>query len=182
MRTEISPGPPGELLITLRKPVSLGGETYAVLRLREPTGDEVAQVESLSGTAADVMAISLIAGVPRSAVVQIGARDLVQAGEYIGAFMQGGRHQDLGEDLLLTFGKPVKIGDQTFTDLRLREPTGEEMIKMEAVKGMAGNIFDLALIGAVPQAVVGQLGVSQIVRGAEFLARFMKGAQPTGAP
>lgn len=171
-----------ELVINLRRAVNVGDLSYSELRLREPTGDEVVQVEALTGTAADIMAISLISGVPRSAVAQIGARDIIQGAEYIGAFMREGQYADTGEELTFTFRAAVKVGEQAFTEMRLREPTGEEMIKMEALKGMAGNLFDLALISGLPKAAIGRLGVSDITRGAAFLASFMKGAQTTGAP
>lgn len=83
---EQEPMIPDELVITLRKPVTLGSLTYTELRLREPTAAEMIETDKLTGTEADVRAVALASGVPEPAVKLIGARDLIQASRYIGRF------------------------------------------------------------------------------------------------
>lgn len=77
---------PEELIITLRKPVTLG-ETYTELRLHEPTAAQMLAWDKLSGVEADIKAVSIVSGLPEPAVRMIGARDLIQAGRYIAGFL-----------------------------------------------------------------------------------------------
>lgn len=87
MEAETASPPPDEMVVTLRKPVSLGSETYTEVRLREPTAGELLQWDKLAGTEADIVAISIVSGIPRPAVEKIGARDLIACARYIAAFL-----------------------------------------------------------------------------------------------
>ncbi|MGY2732391.1 phage tail assembly protein [Sphingomonas sp. UYP23] len=80
---------PDELVITLRKPVTLG-ETFTTITLREPTGAQMMEIDKLEGWAADVKAIALVSGLPEPAVKMIGARDLRIASKYLGSFLLDG--------------------------------------------------------------------------------------------
>lgn len=77
---------PELLVITLRKPITLG-ETYAELRLREPTAAEWTQWDKLSGVEADIKSVSLVSGVPEPVIRQIGTRDLLTASRYLARFL-----------------------------------------------------------------------------------------------
>lgn len=77
---------PDELVITLRKPVTLG-ETFTTITLREPTGAQMMEIDKLEGWAADVKAIALVSGLPEPAVKMIGARDIRTASKYLGSFL-----------------------------------------------------------------------------------------------
>lgn len=77
---------PEELVITLRKPVTLG-DTYSELRLREPTASEWMQFDKLTGVEADIKSVSIVSGVPEPAVRLIGARDLLAASRYLARFL-----------------------------------------------------------------------------------------------
>lgn len=79
-------GIPDALTIILRKPVTLG-DTYTKLELREPTADEWARWDKLSGIDADIMSVSIVSGVPEPAVRMIGARDLITASRYLARFL-----------------------------------------------------------------------------------------------
>ena len=74
------------LTITLRKPVTFDGKTYSEINLREPTSAEWIEWDKLTGTAADIKAISLISNIPALAIKQIGARDFLAAARYVGHF------------------------------------------------------------------------------------------------
>lgn len=78
---------PDELVVTLRKPVTLGPLTFTELRLREPTAAEWQGWDKLSGVEADVKAVATVSGVPEPAVALIGTRDLIQASRYLANFL-----------------------------------------------------------------------------------------------
>ena len=78
---------PDTLTITLRKPVEHFGTTYTELALREPTAAELVQMNAVEGTAGDIFAVSLIAGVPKGAIEKIGARDLLTGARYLAGFL-----------------------------------------------------------------------------------------------
>lgn len=77
---------PEELIVALRKPVTLG-ETYTELKLREPTAAEWAMFDKLSGVDADIKSVSVVSGVPERAISLIGARDLLTASRYLARFL-----------------------------------------------------------------------------------------------
>jgi hypothetical protein len=85
---------PEELVITLRKPIILGGETYDTMTLREP---EAGQIDKVSKTAAgnaygsNLQLIELVSGLPRPVVNKIGVRDVNKALAYLLGFMPEGR-------------------------------------------------------------------------------------------
>lgn len=78
---------PDELVIALRKPVTLGSETYTDLVLREPTGGDMKAAEKFTGIESDIVLIALVSGVPKPAVEMIGARDLKKAQVYLAGFI-----------------------------------------------------------------------------------------------
>lgn len=78
---------PEELLITLRKPVTIGELSITEIRLQEPTASQMLQWDRLSGTEADIVAVSIVSGIPKPAVEKIGARDLLKGARYIAAFL-----------------------------------------------------------------------------------------------
>lgn len=76
-----------ELIITLRKPIEFAGESYRELRLREPTAGEWSQWDDKKGVEADIMAVSIVAGMPEAAVRKVGSRDLLQASRFLAGFL-----------------------------------------------------------------------------------------------
>lgn len=81
--------------ITLRKPVTLGENTYDKLELREPLAGEIAKA-SVAPTNTDV-AINLIAAVakvPRRVAEQLCQRDLQEANDFFGSFSSDGSPAD----------------------------------------------------------------------------------------
>jgi hypothetical protein len=45
------------------------------------------QFDKLTGIEADVMAVSIVSGVPRPAIAMLGARDLLEGARYISRFL-----------------------------------------------------------------------------------------------
>ena len=66
---------PDQLTITLRKPVTLG-ETFTEMRLAEPTGAQMLEIDKYRGVEADLMSLAIVSGIPLPAVKMIGARDI----------------------------------------------------------------------------------------------------------
>lgn len=84
-----------EKTIQLRKPLTIGSGdgaiTYTELALREPTAGELEKA-SRADTSIGVMInlVSAIAKIPRSAVEQLGQRDLGEVSAYLGGFTAAG--------------------------------------------------------------------------------------------
>lgn len=89
--------------------------------------------------------------------------------------------EDIPEQLIITLRKPVTLGDITYTELRLREPTVGEMIELGADEGWKADAKAIALISGVPEPAVRNLGVRDGKRAAEYLGRFFADAPSTGA-
>lgn len=80
-----------EKSIILRKPVDLGGVTYAQLDLREPTAGELSKANKAGDNVdAAITLISLIAKVPRGAVEQLSQRDFQEANDFLASFAADG--------------------------------------------------------------------------------------------
>lgn len=76
-----------QLTVQLRTPIPLGDNTYSELKLREPTAAEWTKWDKLSGIEADIMAVSIVAGVPEPVIRQIGASALMKASRFILLFL-----------------------------------------------------------------------------------------------
>jgi hypothetical protein len=86
---------PSEKIIPLVPPIEHGGTIYSEIRLREPTADELVEIDKHSGRAADKFAVSHIAAMPLGAVGKLPARPFLTAARYIGAFL--GEDQPTGD-------------------------------------------------------------------------------------
>jgi len=85
---EVTPELDEPLVIDLGKPIEgPAGLVVTELTIVEPTAAQIAQWDKLSGVEADVMAISVVAGVPKSVVDKLPARAFYQAARRIGAFL-----------------------------------------------------------------------------------------------
>ena len=77
-----------QLTITLDPPLDAPGGPYAAIELREPTAGDLVETDGLEGYASDVRIISVIAGMPESAVRKIPARPFLQATRFISGFLK----------------------------------------------------------------------------------------------
>lgn len=77
---------PDELVITLRKPVTLG-ETFTAMTLREPTGAQMLEIDKYRGVEADIMSLVIVSGIPLPAVKMIGARDIRTGAQFLSRFL-----------------------------------------------------------------------------------------------
>jgi hypothetical protein len=84
------------------------------------------------------------------------------------------------DTLTLTLRKPVSLGDQTYTELQLCEPTVEQLLKSsKAGAGMDQAVELIHLNAKVPKAVVLKLSHRDFNEAVDFLGRFGETSQPT---
>ncbi|KVZ18639.1 hypothetical protein WT88_29610 [Burkholderia stagnalis] len=78
-------------ILTLRKPVKIGDETFTTLTLREPTAGELERATVAErGLTVTINLISMVAGVPRQVVERITGRDLREAASFLEGFTEDG--------------------------------------------------------------------------------------------
>lgn len=76
-----------ELELVLRDPITVGANTFEVLKLVEPTGAQLAKVTKVANEMDSLMLlISLNAKVPLPVVERMRQRDLIRAGDFFGRF------------------------------------------------------------------------------------------------
>lgn len=76
-----------DLVITFRVPIDGPAGPIASIVIREPTAGEMLQWDALAGVAADIKAISVVAGIPPQAVEKMPARDFIRASKKIASFL-----------------------------------------------------------------------------------------------
>ena len=79
---------PDELIVTFRKPIEFGGDSYTQMKLQEPTAAQVQQWDKLSGTDADIMALTTVSGLPKPVIERLKLRDLNAGSRYIARFFE----------------------------------------------------------------------------------------------
>ena len=75
--------------------------------------------------------------------------------------------------LIVTFSKPYSIGGVDYTEMRLREPTAGEMMQCDDVSGWAMDVRLASIVSGIPEVVVRQLGVRDLLPGTRYLGRFL---------
>lgn len=76
--------------IKLRKPLTLGDMNYSEVNLREPTAGELAKATKTGGNVdAAIALISLVGGIPKTAVENMCQRDLAECSDFLGSFSIG---------------------------------------------------------------------------------------------
>ena len=82
---------------------------------------------------------------------------------------------------LISLRKPVVLGDITYSDLELREPTAGELEKAAQATTNFGVVINLiSIVGKVPRKVVESLGQRDFKEAGSFLDSFSKADQKTG--
>lgn len=174
--------PDGEAIITLRTPVEFAGETHRVLHLREPTAGLWEATDGLNGLEFSMKGVSIASGLPEPAVGMLRVRDLRDTIAAIGS-MYLEVDQDLGDpatERTITLRKPVELGE-TYTELRLREPTATEWRAFDHLEGVAADMKAVSSITGLPAVVVRQIGIRDLRIAARWLSRFFDNAPATGA-
>ncbi|KUR80757.1 phage tail assembly protein [Novosphingobium sp. FSW06-99] len=76
--------------------------------------------------------------------------------------------------LTITLKQPVELGPLVFTELKLREPTGAEMIAVDSKRGWAMDIALIALVSGVPEPAVARIGGGDLMKARKFLDHFFE--------
>ncbi len=177
--------PDGEAIITLRTPVEFAGETYRTMRLSEPTAGAWEATDGLDGLEFSMRGLSIASGLPYLAIGLIRVRDIRD-----GIAALGRMYLDVDEvkpgpeesatERTITLRKPVVLGE-TYTELRLREPTATEWRAFDHLSGAAADMKAVATITGLPDVVVRQIGIRDLRTAARWLGRFFDNAPATGA-
>lgn len=78
--------------ITLCKPIQVEGEALSELTLREPTVKDLLAQDKITGETAQMAAmLEALADIPRSAVLQISAKDFVRCVQVVSDFLDDGQ-------------------------------------------------------------------------------------------
>lgn len=172
-----------ELTITLRKPATLATESWPKLVLREPTAAQMIQWDRLSGAEANIMAVSVVSGVPRTAIEQIGVRDLLAAARFIGSFAlipAPPETDSVPDELVVPLRKAVTIGETRVDQLQLREPRAIDLIEWDKADGVEADCQIIAAVSGAPLNAVKQIGARDLVTAAAYLANFLEPGQSAG--
>lgn len=75
---------------------------------------------------------------------------------------------------------PVEVGDQTYTEITVREPTLADLEEVTRKGGIAQDIAMISLAGKAPERVAKALPASEYRKAMAFLNVFVS-AQPTSS-
>lgn len=85
------------------------------------------------------------------------------------------------DEKTLVLRKPVKVGEQEYTELHLREPTAGELSQAtKQANSIDVGIALISLIAKVPKAVVNQLCQRDFAEANDFLGSFTPAGPHTG--
>jgi len=90
---------------------------------------------------------------------------------------------EIPEALTMPLRKPVKIGDQIYEALNLREPTAGECSKMarKAETDPTGALIDLiSMVSGIAPPIIEKIGVRDMREAGQYLAVFTNPGQATG--
>lgn len=173
-----------QLVITLRKPVTLGEDSFSCLVLREPTGGEFLDITAVTGTTSDIVAVSRVAGVPQAVVRKIGAGHVLQGARWVGALISrlvDAFEFDAQVDTLdLELRKPVDFDGKTFTQLVLREPSAGELEVINKLTDFTRDLVAISLLTGIPRPAVDKMLAGDVLRGMKFINSFTQGGPTAG--
>lgn len=84
------------------------------------------------------------------------------------------------KDNTIPLVKPVKFGEETITELRIREPVGRDFRTLDPRQPM-GMVLDLAaILAGVSPKVIDQLGAADTMAVFEMVSGFLPASPKTG--
>ncbi len=88
----------------------------------------------------------------------------------------------MDDQKVIRLRKPVKLGDEEFSSLTLREPTAGELERATtAERGITVTINLIAMVAGVPRQVVERISGRELKEAAAFLEGFTEDGPTTGA-
>lgn len=172
----------------LLKPVTFEGKTYESIELREATAGEMEHAEKLSDKYGFTVAlIARVADVPIGVVDLMGQRDTEAAEEHLQSFGMDGIDDDEDgvesspDEKTITLRKPIELGDLSFVELELREPTNAERRKAAQAGGSFSiAIAQIAMLGKWPKAAVKGLCSRDFMEAVKYFGGFSRRRPTTG--
>jgi len=68
---------------------------------------------------------------------------------------------------------PIPLGELSFSELKLREPTAAEWTRWDKLSGIEADIMAVSTVAGVPDQVVRQLGARDLMKAARFILLFL---------
>ncbi|MBV9859882.1 MAG: phage tail assembly protein [Alphaproteobacteria bacterium] len=86
------------------------------------------------------------------------------------------------DELTLTLRKPIEHGGQTITELKLREPTAEEIATATdgVTNGSRMHIHLISIVAGLPKIVIGRMAARDFTVARNFVESFLLADLPTG--
>jgi len=75
--------------------------------------------------------------------------------------------------LTVPLRKPVSLGDLTYTELKLREPTASEWKQWDKLTGIAADTKAISVVAGVPEQVIDQIGSRALMKASRFILLFL---------
>lgn len=68
---------------------------------------------------------------------------------------------------------PVPLGEITYSELKLREPTAAEWTRWDKFTGIEADIMAVSTVAGVPDQVIRQIGARELMKAARFILLFL---------
>ena len=68
---------------------------------------------------------------------------------------------------------PIPLGEITYTELKLREPTAAEWKRWDRLTGIVADIVAVSVASGVPDQVVAQIGARALMKASRFIQLFL---------
>ena len=76
------------------------------------------------------------------------------------------------DEMVVILRKPVTLGE-TYTELKLREPTAAEWAMFDKVTGIDADIKSVSIVSGVPERAIGMIAARDLIIASRYLARFL---------
>ena len=189
-----------ERTFDLRRPVPNGNEMLGSITLREPTAGMLKEAERGRGdTSADtrkyqIDLVARVSGLSKAVVAALPVSNLNEAAYWLHKeFILSKRpadwrpDADLPRDLVVKIDPHLDLNDHRLSELRLREPTGEEgqkgLLQLRTDSYFHRRCYQIALVSVVSgeaEPVIERLPISVVVAAFEYLDNFLWDGLPIG--
>lgn len=68
---------------------------------------------------------------------------------------------------------PIPLGEITYSELKLREPTAAEWTRWDKLSGLEADIMAVSTVAAVPDQVIRQIGARELMKASRFILLFL---------
>jgi len=68
---------------------------------------------------------------------------------------------------------PVQLGELTYTEIKLREPTAAEWKQWDKLTGIEADTKAISVVAGVPEQVIDKIGARALMKASRFLLLFL---------